>query len=98
MVESLSASLDICKGNTVINGFSHKGPVVWSFDISIVAVSRNKLLNSRQFASDLRRNDAHGTYCIFMCWLGIVEHKLFFDANWTLPCMKISLNPVLTIF
>ena len=41
-MEALSALLALCEGNPLVTaGFPHKGPVIWSFDVRIVASWRS---------------------------------------------------------
>ena len=58
-METLSASLAIFAGK-VINGFSHKGLVMRSFE-DFFAVSLNKLLSKQWSWWDLRPRNAHVT-------------------------------------
>ena len=58
-METVSASLAICAGNSPVNGeFPPQRPVTRSFDVSLICARINGWVNNRE-AGDLRHNYAH---------------------------------------
>ena len=81
-LETFSALLAICAGNSPITGESHaQRPVTRSFDVfSLIRVWINGLLNNRE-AGDLRRYGSHYDNTVMQC-----ESTL--HVSWTAKWLK----------
>ena len=67
-METYSALLTICEGNSPVTGKFHaQRPVTRSFDISLICARINGWVNNRE-ADDLRRHRAH--YDVIVMYLG----------------------------
>ena len=76
-METFSALLDLCVGNSPVTGeFPSQRPVTWSFDF-FFDLRLNKRLSNTRDAGDLIRQRAH--YDVTVMWCALAHAQMIVD-------------------